>query len=126
MRNQSDDGLHNALWVQKQIELKKNYNLPYYATSKDVQLIHTDMDHFPYKRFYRGIFYESTPVVFEREAGFCIRKDDSYKHVTPIVSKPVSYCWQFPCSTVRPCKVKEEDDKEKSKKECLNYFNISP
>lgn len=124
--NHSDITLHNALWVQKQIDLKKNQNLPYYGTSKDVEYIHTDMDHFPYKRFFRGVFYESHPVVMEREAGFSLRRDEMYKHATPIVSKPVSYCWQFPCSSVTPCKTDKEDDKEIAKKECLNYFNISP
>ncbi len=118
--------MNNALWVQKQIELKNKQDLPYYATSKDVQLIQTDMDHFPYKRFFRSVFYESNPTIIEREAGFCVRKDDAYKHATPIVPNPVSYCWQTPCSTVTPCKPKETDDKQKAKTECLNYFNIAP
>ena len=65
-------------FIKKQIERKNNYNIPYYATKNSVTKTMTDMDHFPYTRYFRGVYNESNPVVMDREAGFRERQDHCY------------------------------------------------
>ena len=43
-------------FIKKQIERKNNYNIPYYATKNSVTKTMTDMDHFPYTRYFRGVY----------------------------------------------------------------------
>jgi len=38
----------------------------------------TDMDHFPYTRFYRGKYYMNEPQVFDREPGFRAINNNCY------------------------------------------------
>lgn len=66
----------------------------------------TDMNVFPYNRFYRGINDCTTPRVFDREAGY--RKWENHLYA-PTNSKPCTSepyrgkCFQIPCSTILPC-----------------------
>lgn len=102
--------------VRTQIARKLNYNIPYYATNEVIGNVVTDMDHFPYDRFFRGEYNNPHPVVMEREAGYRPRHDDCYKHISiPVPNKP-SYCWQEPCSFVKPC---HPDKKDSEKKVCI-------
>ncbi len=107
-------------FTQRQIERKLNYNAPYYATFQTTDKVITDMDHFPYKRFFRGIYNQNNPTVMEREAGFRPRNDSCYTlhHIT-VPNKP-TYCWEYPCSTVKPCKGKEEESA------CVHNFVMPP
>ena len=94
----------NVKFVRQQIQRKLNYNLPYYASGVLVNNAITDLDHFPYTRYYRGVYYEDKPVVFEREAGFRNRHDlayTPYKFTLP--TPPPSNCWESACSIVYPC-----------------------
>lgn len=95
---------NNVNYIQEQIAKKLNYNNAYYATDNIVMNAINDMDHFPYKRFYRGVYYEDKPVTFEREAGFRERHDPCY---TPYIPSEVTtypkHCFEAPCSTVYPC-----------------------
>jgi hypothetical protein len=95
--------IHNIDCVNQMIRQKINYNAPFYATRENAQCVVTDMDHFPYKRFFRGVYNDSSPHIFEREAGFRVRQDDCYKLITTPVVNPVEFCWEFPCSNVKPC-----------------------
>lgn len=86
---------------------RKNNPKPYIATVRDGRSTFTDMDTFPYPRFYRGVPTSSEPVVFEREAGFRIRDDPCYR-VTKCSDKPgpndyPKHCFEAACSTVYPC-----------------------
>jgi hypothetical protein len=119
----SDLTMNNINSIRYQISRKLNYNVPYYATRDATGAVITDMDHFPYKRYFRGVYYEQSPVVLEREAGFRPRRDSCYTQISiPKPSKP-NYCWEYPCSTVTPCKAKKE---EKDPKKCANNFVVSP
>lgn len=115
---------NNINSIRYQIGLKLNYNVPYYATQESAQSILTDMDHFPYKRYFRGKYNEDNPILFEREAGFRPRRDKCYMHLSiPQPFKP-NYCWEYPCSTVLPCK---DDKKVVPEKNCKRQnFVISP
>lgn len=68
--------------------------------------ITTDMNVFPYNRFYRGINDCTTPRVFDREAGH--RKWENYLYAPANMPcrPPEPYrgkCFQIPCSTILPC-----------------------
>ena len=63
----------------------------------------TDIDTFPYPRFYRGVYQLSEPVVMEREAGWRQRHDMCYEPTRVYEVEQPKYCWQVPCSTVFPC-----------------------
>ena len=97
--------------MDKEIEKKKDYNRPYYAYHDTVQYTPTDMDHFPYTRFFRGVYYTDHPIVFNRKAGYRVIDNQCYRKLIDTVPSKVNYCWERPCSTVTPCSKKEEDKK---------------
>ena len=92
----------NVKFVKDQIK-KKIQSTPYFAPEYSGRNITTDMDHFPFTRFYRGSYDTNCPQVFEREAGFRIKNNCCYK--TPACCNPLKpiVCFQGPCSLVSPC-----------------------
>jgi hypothetical protein len=54
-------------WTHSQAEGKYIHYLP-----------RTDMDHFPYRRFFRGIHNLDAPVIHTRRAGYEVRRDKLY------------------------------------------------
>jgi hypothetical protein len=127
-----DNTIDNINAVRYQIAQKINYNKPFYAYGEAVEAVITDMDHFPYKRFFRGVYHEDRPVIFEREAGYRPRRDCCYKELSlPTIVKP-EYCWESPCSFIKPCKSKcgkkngEDECNNSDCKECANYYVVSP
>lgn len=95
---------NNRTMVLFQIQQKQDLSKPFYATKELVQSTMTDMDHFPYKRFYRGQYANPNPVVMEREAGFRPVHTECYQKHVPIERCDPGYCWQYPCSTIWPCR----------------------
>jgi hypothetical protein len=96
---------HNVEAVRYMIKCK-NSSTPYHATEQNAGDVLTDFDHFPYNRFYRGVFNSPRPVVIEREAGWRARQDDCYDVVTPPTHEKNPYpnhCFESACSTVYPC-----------------------
>jgi hypothetical protein len=92
----------NITSIRKQIELKQGYK-PHYGTINEANSTVTDIDHFPYTRFYRGVPSSTNPILFEREAGWrpqknsCYRVGDcNYKSHYP------KHCFETACSTVYP------------------------
>ena len=57
-------------FLKKMINLK-NSNTPFLMTKNAVQNTITDMNRFPYNRFYRGQVGNTHPTVMSREAGYC-------------------------------------------------------
>ena len=94
---------NNISSVRNQILMKKG-PYPHYGTSTQANSILTDMDHFPYTRFYRGIYDSPNPVVFEREAGWRPQRDSCYKSNSykPKNTYP-NHCFESACSTIYPC-----------------------
>lgn len=118
--------------IREQIRYKNNYNLPYYPTRYHTESVLTDQDHFPYKRYFRGVYHQSNPTIFEREAGFMPHHNDCYKFISePDMVKP-KYCWQYPCTTVFPCKpdkdvLPSQQENVSNDGKCTSKnFNISP
>jgi len=85
----------------------KNYVVNNVLPPQDnLYLVKTDINEFPYPRFFRGSASSTSPIFWEREAGYC-------PIVSPIKDTPIydlgqneyiSPCFQLPCSTILPCK----------------------
>lgn len=97
---------------------RKNGSSPYFSNGTNIMSSVTDMDHHPYGRFFRGVYYYPDPVVFEREAGWRPLENSCYETVIPEQYRPYDdpqRCWEVPCSTTLPCYkdyLKKYSDKE--------------
>jgi hypothetical protein len=91
-------------YIQECIRLKNISGRPYQSYANDVTHVITDIDHFPYTRFYRGVYNDTNPHIWEREAGYHVLQSQGYqKHLSyevPEFSLPM----QIPCSTIIPPK----------------------
>ncbi len=107
--------IRNRDALQYQIELY-NKEAAFFPSRELVKSVVTDMDHFPYTRFYRGNPYSDTPVIMDKEAGFR-RKLDCYTPVYVVDEGPFpNVCFEGPCSTTYPCNpqyLKKYSDAEK-------------
>lgn len=84
---------------------KKISPYPYLANNNSVRRIVTDMDHQPYQRFFRGVYYYPDPIIFEREAGYRPINDRCYKNISENVpEEQPDHCFEVPCSTILPCR----------------------
>jgi hypothetical protein len=90
----------NNAFVQRLIELKQS-SIPFYSSGPSVK---TDMDVFPYTRFYRG-GRSDQPYIMEREAGWRELRNKCYD--VPVVSQDKklypNHCFQSAPSTTYPC-----------------------
>jgi hypothetical protein len=100
--------------MEKLIQLKLQ-SKPYLSSGNIIP--QTDVDSFPYKRFYRGEYQSLNPIIFDREAGWSHRCDKIH---IPIDHKEEVYypnhCFQGPVTTVYPC-MSEYQRKYSDKKE---------
>lgn len=89
--------------VRKQIAEKiKPY--PYFSTDTTIKSVITDMDHHPYTRWFRGVYYHSEPVIMEREAGFRPIEESCYNLIIPPYRENnPEHCFEVPCTTTLPC-----------------------
>lgn len=93
----------NIEFIKKSIEKKISDN-PYFANKNSAMKIVTDMDHHPYHRWYRGVYYFPEPIVMEREAGWRKIQNDCYDLVIKREpEKQPNHCFEAPCSTTFPC-----------------------
>ena len=98
------DPENNPLRDQIYYKIFGPYNSRY--LHEHLHSLFTDMDHFPYTRFFRGQYQSSEPHVFDREAGVVIHDNKDYiKPVPDFVNdyKP-NFCFEAACSTRRPCR----------------------
>src|SRR3989344_8075424 len=93
----------NVESVREMISKKQSFS-PYYASATTVTDVVTDMDHFPYSRFFRGVYYFPEPIVSEREAGWRPIQNACYQLHQPGQLLPYpNHCYESACSTVYPC-----------------------
>lgn len=89
--------------VRREIS-KKIGSRPYFANGESVDNVVTDMDHHPYSRWFRGVYYYPNPVIMEREAGWRPRHDTCYEVIAPAQpSTDPHHCFEVPCTTTLPC-----------------------
>lgn len=85
-------------------EISKKISQPYFATKETVQNTITDMDHHPYSRWFRGVYYYPDPIIMEREAGWRPLQNSCYNLVMPVLpDEPPHHCFEVPCTTTLPC-----------------------
>ena len=90
--------------IKEQIARKLDYSKPYYAMGSYVRYAVTDMDSFPYQRYYRGDYRSAEPIVMDREAGWRPQENRCYVPEKKISIKDYpSNCFQTACSTTYPC-----------------------
>lgn len=83
---------------------QKTSDHPYFATNQSVLPIVNDMDHHPYTRWYRGVYYYPDPIVMEREAGWRKQRNACYDiNIPPQKVHRPNHCFEAPCSTIFPC-----------------------
>lgn len=93
----------NINYIRRQIERKTSSN-PYLANNNTILKTVTDMDHHPYTRWYRGVYYYPDPIVMEREAGYRKLENQCYAvNPPPITEKQPSHCFEAACSIQYPC-----------------------
>lgn len=97
--------MNNLTNIQNLIA-KKVADTPFYPTVADAKSVITDVDHFPYTRFYRGVYNSNVPIFHDRQAGWRVRQDGCYTSQNkPVLENPQPLgCFQPPCSTIFPCK----------------------
>lgn len=112
----------NVESIRKQIGEKAGSN-PFYGTMNGAESVITDMDHFPYTRFFRGIYKSTEPVVVEREAGWRPHRNSCYTVNYAKTKDPYpNHCFETACSTVYPC-YPENQDKYSNIQELLVKIN---
>lgn len=111
--------------IRNQI-MKKTSDRPYFSNGKIVTNVVTDMDHQPYSRWFRGVYYYPDPVIMEREAGFRQIEDQCYSvMVPPHAPDEDRLCFEPACSTVFPCnpkKYSKNDENERFSKLCIVQY----
>ena len=75
---------------------------PFFPDPSTIYSTPTDMNEFPYRRFFRGNFESSYPIVYERTAGYA-PIIQTIKPSPPATLIHSTGCFQTPCSTVLPC-----------------------
>ncbi len=111
--------MQNQEWIAKQIYLKNMYAYPYESLGSDVKHVVTDVDHFPYTRFYRGVYNDTRPHVWEREAGYHTLENARYKDNLLYMTTPHESPTQIPCSTILPRKLCPKQ-RLSNTNECIN------
>jgi hypothetical protein len=100
--NPSEINNKNINSIRRQI-FQKQGSEPFFASINDAESIVTDMDHFPYTRFFRGVYSSTDPVVFEREAGWRPIRNSCYKSSCDTKSQYPIHCFENSCSFVSRC-----------------------
>lgn len=95
----------NPQRIARQIQ-QKNQPYPYSPNPLDIFEIRTDVNEFPYRRFFRGKRFSDKPHLWEREAGFSpLLSTPVSNHSDPYPSlllAPRATPFQVPCSTQFP------------------------
>lgn len=123
--NNCQDNSNNRATIANYIQSKIHSQHGILTPASFIKPITTDMDIFPYNRFYRGMVDCPSPRVFDREAGYRRWNQTAYiPHFDPAIVTPRKFegCFQIPCSTILPC-----INLESAYKQPISYcVNISP
>lgn len=102
------------------IKNKTQYSKAYYGTEASSTNIVTDMDRFPYPRWYRGVADSDKPVIIEREAGYHMILREKAK--TKDKSEKPKHVFTSACSTVLPIYSKENPSDLVVSQFCIDKF----
>lgn len=92
--------------------LKKTRPEPYFPSPTRVFEVRTDVNQFPYGRFFRGRRDSTDPTVWEREAGYSplVTTRDTTNDVSTATTSNGETCFQYACSTITPCRRRGGDN----------------
>ena len=117
--------MENSKIISKYIHAKTRMGEGGLTPASFLVPVQTDMDVFPYERYFRGMTNCPYPRVFDREAGHRRWNMQNYAYqYDPEIITPRRFegCFQIPCSTILPCV-----NVESSYKRPIDYcVNISP
>lgn len=107
----------------RQLIQQKQEHSPMQVYPDQVKKIATEIDHFPYLKFYRGEYLDTNPHVFSRNAGYSTLKNQKYYIDTSVdkTEKDWQVPFQIPCSTILPRYVKTTYDPRQSNIDSLSY-----
>jgi len=113
----------NKTIIRDEIKKKNSFN-PYFPPNHMIFNIRTDVNEFPYRRFFRGKMDDMNPNVWEREAGYSpiVSSIDVSNKVNQSLLLGNSTCFQYPCSTIIPC----SSDPTSFQKNSLSKVYTSP
>lgn len=91
--------------IKKQIEQSISSESGYFPSPQEIYQVQTDINQWPYQRYFRGKASSTEPIVWEREAGFQeILLQSSVPSIIGFQNEiESSMCFQIPCSTTLPC-----------------------
>jgi hypothetical protein len=112
---------NNIQNIRMQIS-QKNKNTPYMSSGSVVENVITDMDHMPYSRFFRGVYYFPEPIIMEREAGYREVENSCYSVNRPYTKDYYSGCFQPACTTTFPCYHKPDIEERKINESCVIQY----
>jgi|TARA_B100001248_G_scaffold257737_1_gene240760 hypothetical protein len=94
--------------IQKQINESLSSESAYFPKPNQIFQVQTDINQWPYQRYFRGEASSFEPIVWEREAGFQeILVQSSVPSIIGFQNEiETSTCFQIPCSTTLPCYTK--------------------
>ena len=73
----------NIMSIQDMID-KKVGDKPFIVSKTDVKKVVSEVDHFPYTKFWRGQYKSDTPIVSQRDAGVLKPSEMVRESVSPI------------------------------------------
>lgn len=91
--------------IQHQIQQSIESESGYFPNPMEIYKVQTDINVFPYNRFFRGEPNSFEPIVWDREAGFQEILPQTFEKSELFFEKEPekTTCFQNPCSTVLPC-----------------------
>lgn len=103
--------------IKKQIQESISSESGYFPSSEEIYKVQTDINVWPYNRFFRGEPQSSEPIIWEREAGFQeILPQKPIQSMLSFQKEPeITTCFQNPCSTTLPCQSNPTNFKENRK-----------
>jgi hypothetical protein len=98
------DDMVRAQYLRNQIMQKLDYNKPFVGKLGDVMFAPTDVDNFPYNRYYRSVYNNPDADVYDRRAGYCVTNNKAYECPKPPQDTYTpDNCFSASAKTVYPC-----------------------
>jgi hypothetical protein len=97
--------MNNKTIINNEIKRKINSQNPYFPSANSIFKVKTDINIFPYNRFFRGSRFDMDPRIWDREAGWSpIQETIDTQNDVNMSLLNSNICFQLPCTTILPCK----------------------
>lgn len=100
--------MDNKTLIRREIAAKINAQRPYAPPPDSIFRVRTDVNIFPYNRFFRGRRTDFQPRIWDREAGWSpLQQEIDTRNPVNMSLQDSDACFQIPCTTILPCKPSE-------------------